>query len=219
MTTLITLKINSKVICSSSVVTDFIVLLAGWSTTKNSDAALFEVCLRCGLRGEQETVNREKPVLSVCRYQPARGPERIDTWGQLICYTECFGRLTPWPLDSTTLASSLLPDSQGLGLKHASHSIQLDLLCLSWDFLAAIINPLINPHLLCLHTYSFVSMEAPDFHTFLSFWLIVYLLLNATVIPFSDNSKVFVFILKQAFVIKNIENASKRRNIGVWKMA
>lgn len=62
-------------------------------------------------------------------------------------------------------------------------------------------------------------MEAPDFHTFLSSWLIVYLLLNATVISFSDNSKVFAFILKQVFVIKNIENASQRRTIGAWKMA
>lgn len=96
--------------------------------------------------------DREKPVLSVCRYQSARGPERTDTWGQLICYTECLRRLTPWSLDSTTLASSLLTRFSGFGPQTSSHSIQLDLLCLSWDFLAAIINPLINPHLLCLYT-------------------------------------------------------------------
>ena len=65
-TTSITLKVSSKVICSPSVLTDFIVLLAGWSTTKNSDAALFEVCLRHVVRGEQETVSIGKNLSSVC---------------------------------------------------------------------------------------------------------------------------------------------------------
>lgn len=139
--------------------TDFIVLLAGWSTTKNSDAALFEVCLHHVLRGEQETVSIGKNLSSVCvgTSQPEDQREQMHeaNWSTILNASEGWhpGLWTPW---TSPAASS--PDSQGLGLKHASHSIQLDLLCLSWSFLAAIINPLINPHLLCLHAYSFVSL-------------------------------------------------------------